>query len=253
MSALTEVRVGVQPLERFREILGRSQMRHALAVARETRDRLSRRVLWNVNSTAVGGGVAEMLRSLLGYTRSVGIDSRWLVIQGNPEFFRITKRLHHALHGSPGDRSPLDDAARAVYEETLRANAVEMAAVLRERDIVLLHDPQTAGLVPHMLRSKTEVIWRCHIGHDHPTEEVERGWHFLEPYLEDVPALVFSRESYVPGFCDRARTTIIQPSIDAFSAKNQELDEESVRIILTHTGLVGGRRPWSCRYRAGMP
>ncbi len=240
MSGPEEVRVGVQPLDRFQEILGRSEMRRALGIANEVRRRLSRRVLWNVNSTAVGGGVAEMLRSLLGYTRSVGIDSRWVVVEGNPEFFQITKRLHHALHGSPGDGTPLDEAAHAVYAETLRSNALALGSTVRARDIVLLHDPQTAGLAASLMRAGATVIWRCHIGHDRTNGEVEEGWRFLERYLADVPAFVFSRDAYVPEFCDHGRTTIIQPSIDAFSAKNQDLTEQSVRIILSHTGLVGG-------------
>ena len=240
MGGPQEVRVGVQPLDRFQEILGRGEMRSALSTAREIRKRLSRRVLWNVNSTAVGGGVAEMLRSLLGYTRSVGIDSRWMVIEGNPDFFRVTKRIHHALHGSRGDGTPLDDGARAIYEETLRANALALGSTIRARDVVILHDPQTAGLAAPLVNLGAIVIWRCHVGHDRTNGEVEEAWRFLEPYLAEVPAFVFSRDAYVPGFCDHGRTTIIQPSIDAFSAKNQDLSESSVRIILAHTGLVEG-------------
>jgi trehalose synthase len=153
MNSLTEVRVGVLQLERFESVLDPSEMREALATAKMLRERLSRRVVWNVNSTAVGGGVAEMLRSLLSYTRSVGIDTRWMVIEGNPEFFHITKRLHHALHGSAGDGSPLGDAERKIYEETLRANAVELASLVRPRDVVLLHDPQTAGMASQLVGS----------------------------------------------------------------------------------------------------
>ena len=181
-----------------------------------------------------------MLQSLLGYTRSVGIDSRWIVIEGDPDFFHITKRLHHALHGSPGDGTPLDDRARQVYEATLHSNASALASVVRAKDVVILHDPQTAGLAPSLLRLGAKVIWRCHIGHDRVDEQVEEGWQFLRPYLEDVPALVFTRQAYAPQFCDREKTTIIRPSIDAFSAKNQSLDEMSVRTILMHTGLVAG-------------
>ena len=119
MTELQEIRVGVNPLERFSEVLSREQMHEALHTANRLRHRLSRQVVWNINSTAVGGGVAEMLPPLLGYTRSVGIDSRWLVIRGEPDFFRVTKRLHHALHGSAGDGTPLDDAARECFVERL--------------------------------------------------------------------------------------------------------------------------------------
>ena len=88
-------------------------MAGVMELARESRELLSERVFWNVNSTGLGGGVAEMLRPLVGYARGLGIDARWLVIQGSPEFYRITKRLHHALHGSRGDGTPLDGEAGA--------------------------------------------------------------------------------------------------------------------------------------------
>lgn len=102
-------------------------------------------------------------------------------------------------------------------------------------------------------------IWRCHVGTDHTNDQVDLAWAFLRPYLENVSGTVFSRESYIPPWCDRSRATIIRPSIDPFSAKNQELDEATVRAILVHTGLVEGplgalqpgRRRWWCRSRAG--
>jgi trehalose synthase len=243
MVALEEVRVGVHPLERFSEILSREEMHEALSTANRLRRRLSRRVVWNVNSTAAGGGVAEMLPSLLGYTRSVGIDTRWLVIRGEPEFFRVTKRLHHALHGSAGDGSPLDDEARRIYESALSAAALELASQVQKGDVVLLHDPQTAGMATALGGKGIHLIWRCHIGSDASNEEVERGWEFLRPYLEQVPAYVFSRENYVPVMCDHGKSVVITPSIDAFSAKNQDLSENAVRTILVHTGLVEGPPP----------
>jgi len=243
MPHLTEVRVGISPLEHFRALVGPDRLEQARETARRLRDRLAKRVVWNINSTAVGGGVAEMLPSLLGYTRSVGIDTRWLVISGNPDFFRVTKRLHHALHGSPGDGSALDAGARAIYERTLQANALELASVVRPGDVVLLHDPQTAGLAAHLRHHDAHLLWRCHIGLDHANEETARGWAFLEPYLAEIPAFVFSRRTYVPDHCDHGKSTVITPSIDAFSPKNQELSETAVRTILVHTGLVDGPAP----------
>ncbi|NNL65357.1 MAG: glycosyltransferase [Myxococcales bacterium] len=240
---IREVRVGVRSMERFREVLPEDQIQEASRRAAQLRDRLSGRVLWNVNSTAVGGGVAEMLPPLLGYTRSIGIDSRWLVIDGNEKFFHITKRLHHALHGSAGDGSPLGEAERAVYEETLLDNTREMTPLIRRDDIVILHDPQTAGMAPMLMDAGAHVVWRCHIGLDHPDPNAELGWDFLRPYLADVSYFVFSRRAYVPEFCDHGKARIITPSIDAFSAKNQELSEAAVHTILVHTGLVEGPPP----------
>jgi trehalose synthase len=237
---MTEIDVPVQPLDRFRALVGRHRAYRAARLARALAGRLAGRTVWNVNSTAAGGGVAEMLRVLLPYVRGSGSDVRWIVLDGDPAFFHVTKRLHHALHGSPGDGAPLGSEARAIYEATARANAPRLLERLRPRDVVLLHDPQTAGLAPFLLDAGAIVIWRCHIGHDTPNAEVERGWAFLEPYLRDVLALVFSRRGYVPPYVDRARTAVITPSIDAFSAKNQELDPPAVRAILVHAGLVEG-------------
>ena len=243
MLHLSEVQIGALPLKRFGKVVSQQRMREALRVGATLQERLSGRVVWNVNSTAVGGGVAELLQSLLAYSRSVGIDARWLVISGQPEFFQLTKRLHHALHGASGDGSELGEREREVYEATLQENALELASLVRPRDIVLLHDPQTAGLASELVRAGAHVIWRCHIGHDTPNEETERGWAFLAPYLQAVPTFVFSRYSYVPDYCDHGKTTIIEPSIDAFSPKNQELSEAAVRSILVQAGLVEGPDP----------
>ncbi len=248
MAELRSVEIGAQPLERFSELLGEEVIAQAHAVAEALRERLTGRVLWNVNSTAVGGGVAEMLQPLLRYTRGAGIDTRWLVIEGNPDFFRVTKRLHHALHGSPGDGSPLDERARRIYETTLRENAHELTARIRPRDFAVLHDPQTAGLAPHLVRAGVHVVWRCHIGHDRPSEHLEAGWAFLAPYLKEVPAFVFSREAYIPSQCDHGKSTIIQPSIDPFSAKNRDLDQAAIHTALVHTGLVEGPPPEPARH-----
>jgi len=240
MPRLQEVRVGAKPVELLRPLVGEDRIRETYRVVGEMRRRMEGRVFWNVNSTESGGGVAEMLRSLLGHVQALGIDTRWLVIEGTSEFFRITKRLHHALHGSKGDGSQLGERERAVYDRVLQANAEELLGLIRPRDFVFLHDPQTAGLVPHLVRSGAIVIWRCHVGGDKPDGEVGLGWSFLAPYLEDVAATVFSRNHYIPDCCDHGRSVVIPPSIDAFSAKNQELDDATVRAILVHTGLVEG-------------
>jgi trehalose synthase len=243
MAQIREVRVGVRPLDQFKSLVGEKHMMGAMKTALRVRDRFAKRVVWNVNSTAVGGGVAEMLPSLLAYARSVGIDTRWLVIEGNPDFFHVTKRIHHALHGSRGDGTPLDGEARRIYDETMRHNLPDLLALVRRGDVVLLHDPQTAGLGQALIAAGIHVVWRCHIGIDEPNDEARAGWEFLKPYLDPIPLYVFTRDSYVPDFCDHGKTVVIQPSIDVFSAKNQELGEDTIRTILVHTGLVEGPPP----------
>lgn len=240
MSPLQEVSIAAQSIDRFLPFVGAELLAEAKRIAERERRRLEGRVFWNVNSTSHGGGVVEILRTLLPYVRGVEIDARWVVIDGTREFFGITKRLHHALHGMKGDGRPLGKRERAVYERVLQANADELSALVRPRDLVLLHDPQTAGLAPHLLRMGAIVIWRCHVGADDVNDQVHLGWAFLEPYLVDVRATVFTRHQYVPDCCDHSRSVIIPPSIDPFSSKNQEMDEETVRAILVHTGIVEG-------------
>ncbi|MDI1442730.1 glycosyltransferase [Polyangium sp. 6x1] len=248
MDLVHEVHAQIRSLERFVPLLGEAAVDEARSLAHRLHERLAGGVIWNVNSTAVGGGVAEMLHSLLGYARGAGLDVRWLTIGGSLEFFRITKRLHHALHGERGDGSLLDESAHEVYASNLGRNALELRELIRPGDVVLLHDPQTAGLAPTLLAAGARVLWRCHIGADETNDDVELGWRFLARYLDGVGCMIFSRESYVPARYRDGRASIIQPSIDAFSTKNVELDEPTVRSILVHVGLLEGPPPASPRY-----
>ena len=237
---MTEVETIERDLERFRPLVGEAKATRGFRVADRLQPVLQHRVVWNVNSTATGGGVAEMLRPLLGYVRGAGFDCRWVTIDGDPDFFRVTKRLHHGLHGSLGDGTPLDDDAHAIYRRVCARNSEQLLARVAADDVVLLHDPQTAGLADALIDAGALVIWRCHIGHTTTDPEVEAGWNFLEPYLRRVPAFVFSRRAYIPSYCDHGRSTIITPSIDAFSPKNQDMSRATVEAILVHTGIVAG-------------
>jgi len=218
--------------------VGAEALDRAFEVASKFRAWLAERRIFTVSSTAVGGGVAEMLMPLLSYSQSLGVRVRWLVIEGGPAFFRLTKRLHHALHGSPGDGSPLDADASAVYQATSAHNATALEATIRPGDIALLHDPQTAGLVPWLAERGVVVLWRCHIGHDQPSPEVSRGWQFLAPWLAPASAYIFTRRVHVPAILDAKRAHIIQPSIDAMSPKNQPLDPATVSAILHQLGVT---------------
>jgi trehalose synthase len=198
------------------------------------------RVIWNVNSTARGGGVAEMLASLLAYTRGAGLDARWVVIEGNPDFFRVTKRIHNMLHGSPGDGLGLGPEDETVFRDTSSANAAELGELVMPGDVVLLHDPQTAGLIGPLRERGAHVVWRCHVGVDEPNGLAHAAWAFLRPHVEPAEAVVFSREAYVWEGLDRSRVRVIPPSIDAFSAKNQQLEDGVGRSILRVAGLEPG-------------
>jgi trehalose synthase len=237
MGALEEVPVAALSPERFRSLLGErfEQVDEAIATAREL---LTGRVIWHVNSTARGGGVAELLQSLLAYARGAGVDVRWMTISGDPDFFTVTKRLHNRLHDSPGDGGPLGPAERRVYESALIEAADELALLVEPGDIVYIHDPQPAGLIPHIRTRDLSIIWRCHIGVDSPGEMAREAWDFLRPDIVDADAYVFSRERFVWSGLDEERIWIVPPSIDAFSPKNQDLPPEAVRSILAVTGIA---------------
>ena len=202
-----------------------------------------------MNSTARGGGVAELLQSLLAYARGAGVDVRWLTISGNPDFFRVTKRIHNNLHESKGDGGPLGPAEREIYESALAEAATELVELIHPDDIVYVHDPQPAGLVPHVVAADITAIWRCHIGADRPGELARRAWDFLHRYIADADAYVFSRERFVWEGLDKDRVWIVPPSIDAFSPKNQDLDPKAVEAIVGAIGLGAGGNPTDAMFQ----
>jgi trehalose synthase len=245
--SLTAVTVGTASLDRFGEILSGEQFEDIRAQIADARRTLADRAVWNVNSTARGGGVAEMLVSLLAYARGEGIDARWHVIGGDEEFFTITKRIHNRLHGFAGDGGPLGQEQRAHYEATLESPAATLGAEVRRGDVVILHDPQTAGLIPAIRALGVPVIWRCHIGVDTPNDLARETWHFLEPYVAQADATVFSRAAFAWDPVPPERRVVIPPSIDAFAPKNQEIDAAGVEAILAASGVrqgdASGARP----------
>lgn len=233
-----EVHVAPISPERLREVLDPDDWTRFQASVAHAVEVFEGRVIWMVSSTAAGGGVAEMLRSFLAYSRGAGVNVRWLVITGTPEFFAVTKRIHNFLHGSAGDGGELGPDEARTYQGVTAANAEPVAALVRDTDIVLLHDPQTAGMVPRLQQTGAYIVWRSHIGAERPNELVHAGWQFLSGYLQAADACVFSRHAYVPDWANALRTEVIQPSIDVFSPKNQDLDPATVQGILGHVGLV---------------
>jgi trehalose synthase len=236
--ALEHVKVGALPFERFAEILPEDRFAQFRAAAEGARQALEGRKVWNVNSTSRGGGVAEMLVSLLAYAHGAGVDARWEVIAGNDPFFALTKRIHNNLHNSVGDGGDLGEAEREIYEDAQRPNLEEFLGMVSPRDVVIIHDPQPAGMIPALKRELgVPVIWRCHVGIDVPSDVSRRAWNFLRPYVEPADAYVFSREAFVWEHLADDRIELVAPVIDAFSAKNQELDRDSVMAILAAAGL----------------
>jgi trehalose synthase len=232
----------VDPL-RLREHIGDERADAFEALIAAARDELGERTVWNVNSTASGGGVAEMLAQLVAYGLGAGVDTRWAVIEGDKDFFAVTKRIHNRLHGQVGDGGPLGDAERAAYESTTGRAATELVAHLRPDDVVILHDPQTAGLVGAVLDAGAHAIWRCHVGVDTPNERTDEAWAFLRPYLERAERFVFSRKAHVPSWLADGPVTIVAPAIDPFSTKNAPMDDDTVIAVLHTIGVLGGPEP----------
>jgi trehalose synthase len=239
-TAVTEIELEASPIGQFRRLIGPavwSELKSAMSSLREV---MSGRVLWNVNSTARGGGVAEMLAALIPYERGAGIDERWAVIQGSPEFFKTTKKIHSLLHGVEPDDGPLDNEDRRRYEEATAINAAALEEILHEGDVAILHDPQTAGLVPALMQRGIAVIWRAHIGVDKPNAAVRNAWDFLRPCVEQASLCLFSRGAYAWEGLDPQRVRILAPCIDPFATKNHDLRVDSMDAILGASGIVEG-------------
>ena len=235
-----EIDVPVRSLSRFNGLVGRERYDALQVAAATARQNLGNRTVWNVSSTAAGGGVAEMLQVLIGYSLDANIDMRWLVITGDPDFFSITKRIHNRLHGVAGDNGDLGTAELAHYSYVTSANATSAADFIRRGDIVLLHDPQTAGLTAPLTQAGASVVWRCHIGSETSNGWTDQAWAFLRGQLVTCAAYVFSMPEYIPTWVDESMAWVIPPSIDPFSPKNQEISKTDVVGRLQHIGLLQG-------------
>jgi len=239
---LHEVAVPGTPVAVLEPVIGAERYARLVSTAARFRDGLGQRTIWNVSSTAVGGGVAEMLQVLVGYIGGVDIAVRWTVIGGDPDFFAITKRLHNQIHGQASG-GPLSSADARHYGQVLDANADELLRQVRPGDIVLLHDPQTAGLAAPLAGAGARVVWRCHIGVGWENDATRAAWDFLRPYLAAVHGFVFTRRQYVPSWIPAEQAWIIPPSIDPLSAKNEQLDAATVQAILATIGVLDGQPP----------
>jgi trehalose synthase len=200
-------------------------------------DALAGRTVWMVNSTAQGGGVAEMLPTMVTLLNELGIDTKWFVLETDREdFFHLTKGIHNLIHGA-GDPEVVNGDARRVYDEVNGQNADTLASMMKDGDVLVVHDPQPMGLAGQLEdRLSIPTIWRCHIGLDETNAATRAAWRFLEPYAGDYRQSVFSAGEYIPEFFrDRAR--LIYPAIDPLSQKNRELHIHSVVGIMANAAL----------------
>jgi trehalose synthase len=191
-------------------------------------DKLKDKTVQMVNSTAVGGGVAEILNRMVPLINQLGINTKWDVIKGGAEFFAVTKKFHNALHGRQEEITQHDFD---IFMDTSRKNIEELQI---KGDIVYIHDPQPIALINK--RADNKWIWRCHIDVSSPDRTV---WRFLKDFIDKYDAVVFSS----PGFSQTLpmRQFLISPSIDPLSDKNKELPQEMVDSVLNKYGIDAGR------------
>jgi len=212
----------VAGLDEYQPIVGEG----VVAELRLLGERLHGRRVLNVNSTRVGGGVAEILNRLIPLLQEVGIDAQWDVVRGTQEFFDLTKRMHNALHGKPETFTAED---RETYNIATEQN---LGSIDLNSDIIFIHDPQPAGLIRAKRDLGNKWIWRCHIDVSAPAPG---AWEFIAPIVEKFDLAVFSapqfsRELPIPE-------VLIAPSIDPLSDKNRELSDSEIEQVLQRIGI----------------
>jgi trehalose synthase len=184
-------------------------------------EKLSGKVVQNINSTFSGGGVAEILNRMIPLLGQLGVDARWNVIKGDTDFFQVTKKFHNALH-SRTERITPDDYA--IFTETTRKNT---EALELNGDIIFIHDPQPVGLINRKKYLDKKWIWRCHIDVSNPDKDV---WDFLQPFIVQYDAAVFSAPAFTREL--PIRQFLISPSIDPLSDKNKELSQSTIDAVM---------------------
>ncbi len=193
--------------------------------------------LLHVNSTAYGGGVAELLVTQVALLRDLGLEAEWRVVGGSPFFFQTTKTIHNALQGKAVNWKP--EMAAAYWERSF----AEAEALRDTFDFVVVHDPQPAGILAALVRTKGKRppgrwIWRCHVDTSAPDPTV---WSFLRPLVECYDAVVFTLPRFIPPDLSSPRTAVIPPSIDPLSPKNVPIDPSLKTALVRRFGLDPNR------------
>ncbi|AFZ74035.1 glycosyltransferase [Natronobacterium gregoryi] len=192
---------------------------------RELAEILSDVRILHVNSTASGGGVAELLRSIVPVCNDLDVDTDWLVMDADDDFFEVTKAVHNGLQG---DSEPLTDEMKATYREVTVANATEIDG---EYDLVLAHDPQPLGMLERLEERLPDapIVWRCHVDLTDPVAEYLA---FVSEYTDPIDHAIVSRSAYAA--IDAPETSIVYPSIDPVTAKNRSLDRTELAAERDH-------------------
>ncbi len=216
-------------LRAYAEVAGEDVVRQLMQLSRPLK---GMRVV-HVNSTRQGGGVAEILDKLVPLHRELGMDVRWEIISGESGFYQCTKKFHNAMQGNA---TIIPESLLREYEATNQRNAEELGPVLRDADVVFIHDPQPAALVMHFPDRKGKWVWRCHIDASRPYRPV---WKYLRQYVTQYDASVFSLADFAQMLPHPVY--LIPPSIDPLSEKNMELPAEEIAAVCAHFGIDPAR------------
>jgi trehalose synthase len=210
-------------LSRYEPVVGAGTLRALEALARKLR---GHRIVM-VNTTKTGGGVAEILHRVVVILNELGVPTTWEVMEGDDRFFGVTKRMHNALHGHV---EPLTDEDKEIYHERTRIEAERLAL---DGDLIFIHDPQPAALIQHRRKKGQHWVWRCHID---LSRRDQAYWDFLQPFVSEYDAAVFSHIAFVPPLT--IPTYLVPPSIDPFANKNRDLSEHEIEGVLERLGLT---------------
>jgi trehalose synthase len=211
-------------LDDYAKIVGKDEIHEVKALA----DSLKQKSVTHVNSTAFGGGVAEILNSMVPLMKDVGLDVHWEVIQGAFDFFNVTKKIHNALQGM---NVPLTEEEQKIYLDYNKANA---ASIVLDSDFVVVHDNQPAALINFQLKKDNIWVWRCHIDLSTPNLAV---WAFLEQYIRCYEGAIFTAKEYVMPSLSVPKIQVSPPSINPLNEKNRDLSDDTVKGILEKFGV----------------
>ncbi|HAJ93407.1 MAG TPA: glycosyl transferase family 1 [Synergistaceae bacterium] len=212
-------------INKYAEIIGQAAMDSLVHIA----SRLQGKRIVHVNSTRAGGGVAEILSSMVPLSEELGLDVSWEVIEGDESFFNCTKMLHNTLQGMPGT---LSERQMDIYANTNARNAERLKDVLQDADYVFIHDPQPAALINSFPQRKGKWVWRCHIDVSSPNKGV---WQFIKKQVSGYDASIFS----LPDFAQKLPHPqfLISPSIDPLTEKNIPLERSEVEKTYEDLGV----------------
>lgn len=224
---LDVVDVGKRSLAAYRGVAPDAQLDELLRLS----ERLRGARCMHLNATSYGGGVSEILRSLVPLYNDLGIVTDWKIIHGDEAFFQVTKRIHNGLQGAPGE---LTESEKAIYLGNAQLNASRLISDSEDYDFIFVHDPQPAVLAALSPLRESRWIWRCHIDTSHPNPSF---WEFLAPYLCAYDAAVFTLADFVPPRLPIRDVRVYAPAIDPLSPKNHPLPEDLARHVLEWIGI----------------